>query len=91
MDSMLMQARDTVLHDHDAESCEIARPPTDNSTTSEAEMGETLLALFESICSLQEHTVLAELMSGLANQMACRSVRVYFNSFRIKRIRPKCS
>ncbi|KAK2570712.1 Midasin [Acropora cervicornis] len=80
VDSMLMQARDTVLHD--AECCEIARPPTDNSTTSEAEMGKTLLALFESICSLQEHTVLATLMSGLANQMACRSVRVYFNSFR---------
>ncbi|XP_015771488.1 PREDICTED: midasin-like [Acropora digitifera] len=71
VDSMLMQARDTVLHD--AESCEIARPPTDNSTTSEAEMGKTLLALFESICSLQEHTVLATLMSGLANQMACRA------------------
>ena len=89
MDSMLMQARDTLLHD--AESCEIARPPTDNSTTSEAEMGKTLLALFESICSLQEHTILATLMSGLANQMACRLVRVYFNSFRVKRIKPKCS
>ena len=89
MDSMLMQAEDVALHDVD--SCELDRPPKNDSTLSEVEMGKTLLALFESICSLQEHSILATLMSGLANQMACRSVRVYFNNSRIKRIKPKCS
>ena len=82
MDSMLMQAEDAALHDVD--SCELDRPPKNDSTLSEVEMGKTLLALFESICSLQEHSILATLMSGLANQMACRSVRVYFQQFQDK-------
>lgn len=82
---MLMQAEDAALHDVD--SCELDRPPKNDSTLSEVEMGKTLLALFESICSLQEHSILATLMSGLANQMACRSVRVCVNNSRIKRIK----
>ncbi|XP_068698835.1 midasin-like [Montipora foliosa] len=56
-----------------ADSSEVQVAPTSISTTSEMEMEQALSLLFDRICCWQEHSVLATLMSGLANQMTCRT------------------
>lgn len=46
----------------------------ENTYMSEVAMKQVLLLVFDDLCSLQEHSVLACLMFGMANQMASRLV-----------------
>ena len=52
-----------------------------NTATSHVRMKRVLLAMFDELYGWQEHVVLGTLMSGLANQMACRLVLLSKNFF----------
>lgn len=52
-----------------------------NTVTNHVRMKRVLLAMFDELHGWQEHVVLGTLMSGLANQMACRLVLRFKNFF----------
>ena len=76
VNKMWPQAEDEALPV--ADSSEVHVAPTSISNKSEMEMEHALSLLFDRICCWQEHSVLATLMSGLANQMTCRSVLSHY-------------
>ena len=66
------QAQDVELSAED--SSELDLHLSKSSTVTGVAMKRMLLRLFDDLCCWQEHSVLGTLISGLANQMACRLV-----------------
>lgn len=86
LDSLLTNLEESIVFAEDVTSpsedyAELEMDLERNTVTSHVRMKRVLLAMFDELCGWQEHVVLGTLMSGLANQMACRLVLLSKNFF----------